>query len=198
MKLTQTKKNIRASSATSSQAFTSVTVLSCPVRCCSGWESNQMKFLIQPLPFRSPSRSVVVSVRICNFLLVRVGRGSCLHPLVYSRAELGVLSVVRRPTTHAARIQMRSVGQAATEVPVCKSGPISLRSLDRLTLREKRKCAAAHLRSRIKPALQASATAAALKAPDACRHQVRLPLRTLRVLREGKPQLGNRSSGVLG
>ena len=55
-----------------------------------------------------------------------------------------------------------------------------------------------HFHSRFKPALRASATAAALKAPDVRRHQVRLPLRTLRVLREGKPQLGSRSSGALG
>ena len=55
-----------------------------------------------------------------------------------------------------------------------------------------------HFHSRFKPALRASATAAALKAPVVRRHQVRLPLRTLRVLREGKPQLGSRSSGAPG
>ena len=27
--------------------FASVTVLSCPVKCCSGWEANQIKFLIK-------------------------------------------------------------------------------------------------------------------------------------------------------
>ena len=43
---------------------------------------------------------------------------SCLHPLVSDFAELGVLSVVCRPTTHSARMQTQSVSQAAAEVPV--------------------------------------------------------------------------------
>ena len=202
----QIKRSTRASIAASSQVFASVTVLSCPVKCCSDWEANQIKFLIQTafaIP-QSLKECGCFGVSHHNFVCARLSR-SCLHPLVFSFAELGVLSAVRRPTTNTARIQMRSVSQATTEVPVCKSGPISLCSLDRLNLREKTgSCAATHLRSRLKPAFQASATAAAFKAPDICRPQVRLPLRTLRVRREGKPQFWDskmtsiRSSGVRG
>ena len=131
---------------------------------------------------------MAVSVRLSTNVFVRVCRVRvCIHSSSVARSWECCQSSVDQPRTQHAykcgppvrllrRFQFanldRLVSAASIVLPFVKRG----------------KCPAAHLRSRLKPALQASATAAAFKAPDVCRLQVRLPLQTLRVLREGKPQ----------
>ena len=83
------------------------------VKCCLGWESNQIRFLIQAT-IAIPQTSKECSY--CN-AKARSSR-SCLHPLSYGYTTQGELSVTRRPTTHSARMQIQSVSQVATEVPV--------------------------------------------------------------------------------
>ena len=66
---------------------------------------------------------------------------SRLHPLVSGFAELGVLSVMVRPSVPHACKHCPSV-RLLRRLQFCKSGPIRLRSLDRLSLAKRGKCAA--------------------------------------------------------
>ena len=120
-----------------------MTVLSCPFKCRSGWEANQIKFqLNQPLPFHTPSRSVVVSVRFSTMSFVRV---CCIRVCFYSSsvAQIGECcqSYVDRPRTLRACEHSPSV-KLLRRFQFCKSGPISLRSFDRYTSAKRGKCTA--------------------------------------------------------
>ena len=66
---------------------------------------------------------------------------SRLHPLVSGFAELGVLSVMVRPSVPHACKHCPSV-RLLRRLQFCKSGLIRLRSLDRLSLAKRGKCAA--------------------------------------------------------
>ena len=77
---------------------------------------NGKLYAASDLVSQSPFGGVLVERKISDHFV----HGCCVRVCIHFSgfAELGVLSVVCRSTTHAARMRTQFVSQAATEVPV--------------------------------------------------------------------------------